>query len=74
MEKEKHLRESVPRDIRDRPLDDLLTGAVPGCADKLECMIERLERGVSLFHPHDKGIGENFRQLEDFDWNKPDDD
>ncbi len=72
MEREMQFRERPPRDIRERPLDDLKTEAIPGCANKLEFMRERLERGVALFHPHDKGIGENFRQVEDYDWNEID--
>ena len=72
MKKKKNFKERVPHDIQERPLDRLPTDAVPGCTDKLKFMKERLERGVSLFHPRDKGIGENFLQLEDVDWNEPD--
>ncbi len=61
--------EREPLDVRDRPLDHSHTEAIPGCQEKLEYMRTRLERGVSLFHPNDKGIAENFRQIEDYDWN-----
>lgn len=69
MKRRKNLKERGPKDFRERPLDKSHTDASPGCREKLDFMRKRFERGVSLFHPHDKGIAENFRQIEDHDWN-----
>ncbi len=64
----KVVNNSETSDFTERPVDSLCTEAIPGCLDKIDVMRERFERGVSLFHPYDKGIAENFRQLEEFDW------
>jgi hypothetical protein len=70
MRRKAKLSAPQPLDNQERPLDVTFTEAIPGCPEKIEFMKMRLERGVSLFHHLDRGIGENFRQLEDYDWNK----